>query len=246
MQAFAVLGKRARKSEGGLRTDCVDCPVLKNAVFRRLSTDQAARFNCIFRPARYHKNQIIFFEGGEAEHLFALTAGLVKMVKSLENGRERIMRVLFPGEMFGLEALNETTYPLTAVVLQDSEICSVPCKQFFAFLQENPDISLDMIRFLLSEIEQMRTQVTAMSFKDARGRVAMFVLSLLSPEQKVAAPSFSLTLPLTSHEIGEILELSPETVSRAWNFLRREGLIEKRGRHLVIRDIQGLEGTARH
>ena len=171
--------------------------------------------------------------------------GLVKTVKSLENGKERITRVLFPGDVFGLEALNETTYPLTAVVLQDSEICSVPCNQFFAFLRANPDISLDMIRFLLGEIAQIRTQMTTMSYKDARARVAMFVLSLISPNQTGTAKYCSLTLPLTSHEIGEILELSPETISRAWKFLRRESLIEKRGRHVIIRDLQGLEGAAR-
>lgn len=225
---------------------CADCPILANSLFHKLSTDQAARFGCIFRPAQFRKNQIVFFEGGEANHLFGLNSGLVKTVKSLENGRERITRLLFPGDLFGLEALNESTYPQTAVVLQDSEICSVPCGQFFAFLRANPDISHDMIRFLLSEIAQIRTQMTTMSYKDARARLAMFVLSLLSPEQKSSPQFCSLTIPLKSHEIGEILELSPETVSRTWNFLQQQGLIEKRGRCVTIQDLPGLEETACH
>jgi CRP/FNR family transcriptional regulator len=219
---------------------------MTNAVFQNLSADQTARFACIFRPTNYRRNQIIFFEGGAADHLFALNSGVVKLVKSLENGKERIVRVLFAGELFGLEALSETTYPLTAVVLQDSKICAVPCRQFDAFLHSNPDISLEMIRFLLGEIAKIRRQMTTMSFKDARARVAMFVLSLLSPRQTASAQSCSLTLPLTSHEMGEILELSPETVSRAWSFLRHEGLVEKRGRRLVIQDLSGLQDAARH
>ena len=167
------------------------------------------------------------------------------MVKSLENGKERITRILFPGDLFGLEALNQESYPVTAVVIEDSEICSVPREQFFAFLRSNPDISIDMIRLLVSEIAEARSQMTSMSFKDARMRVATFVLSLISVSEGSASNSCSLTLPLSSQEIAEILELSPETVSRTWHALRQEGLIEKRGRRLFIQDLHALEVTAK-
>lgn len=227
-----------------LKPGCRECPVVSNALLRNLLEEQVARFTCIFRPSHYRRNQVLFFEGGAAQHLFSLRSGLVKMVKSLENGKERIIRIFFPGDMFGLEALSRATYTLTAIVIQDSEICAVPPDQFFAFLRANPDISLDMIRILLNEITQARTQMTTMSFKDARTRVATFVLSLMSSNQVESAKSCFLTLPFTSQEIGEILELSPETVSRAWNALRREGLVEKRGRNLVIQNLQGLEGAA--
>lgn len=228
-----------------LNTGCPDCRVLSSTLFRSLSEEQVKNFSCIFCPTHYHRNQILFFEGGAAQHLFALNVGLVKMVKSLENGKERITRLLFPGDLFGLEALNQESYPLTAVVLEESEICSIPRDQFFAFLRSNPDISLDMIRLLVSEIAEVRSQMTNMSFKDARMRVATFLLSLLSMNEESDANSCSLTLPLTSQEIAEILELSPETVSRTWQLFRQEGLIQKRGRHLDLKDLQALEATAR-
>lgn len=228
-----------------MKGTCPECRVLTSTLFRSLSSDQVRRFSCIFCPTHYRRNQILFFEGGAAHHLFALNVGLVKLVKSLENGKERITRILFPGDLFGLEALNEATYPLTAVVLQDSEICAVPRDRFFDFLRSNPDISLDMVRLLVNEIGELRTQMTTMSFKDARMRVATFLLSLTSPDENAPANSCSLTLPLTSQEIAETLELSPETVSRTWNVLRQEGLIEKRGRRLLIHDLHALEQTAK-
>jgi CRP/FNR family transcriptional regulator, polysaccharide utilization system transcription regulator len=227
-----------------LKASCPDCRVLSTTLFRSLSEEQAKRFTCVFCPTHYRRNQILFFEGGAAHHVFALNVGLVKIVKSLENGKERITRILFPGDLFGLEALNKETYPVTAVVLEDSDICSVPREQFFAFLRSNPDISLDMVRLLVSEIAEARAQLTSMSFKDARMRVATFVLSLISAREGSSPNSCSLTLPLTSQEIAEILELSPETVSRTWHALKQEGLIEKRGRRLVIQDLHALEATA--
>ena len=105
---------------------CNNCPVLKTSLFRALSREQIQRLGCVFRPARYRKNQILFFEGGAAQHLFALHAGLVKLVKSLENGKDRITGVLYPGELFGLEALTEVSYPLTAAKAPQREVCFAP------------------------------------------------------------------------------------------------------------------------
>ena len=224
---------------------CSNCPVLKTSLFGALSREQIQRLGCVFRPARYRKNQILFFEGGVAQHLFALHSGLVKLVKSLENGKDRITGVLYPGELFGLEALTETTYPLTAVTLRDCEICSAPRDEFTVFLQANPEIGLGMVRFLVEELERVRSQVTDMSFKDARMKVATFLLSLITPEAPPTDGGLTLSLPLSRQEISEILELSPETVSRTLSAFRREQLIVARGRHLVIQDRTGLETVAR-
>lgn len=228
-----------------MRPECIHCPVLKSALFRALSSDQVSRLVCVFRPTRYRKSQILFFEGGTAQHLFALHSGLVKMVKPLENGKERITRVLFPGELFGLEALTEAEYPLTAVTLRDSEICAAARDDFVEFLRANTDIALGMIRFLVSEVARVRRQVTDMSFKDPRMKVATLLLSLTSFDAAESNGAPSLTLPFSRQEISEILELSPETVSRTFSAFRRANLIEACGRRVVVRDRQGLQTAAR-
>jgi CRP-like cAMP-binding protein len=222
---------------------CADCPVLKTSLFQYLTPQQIQRVGCAFRPAQYRRNQILFFEGGAAQHLFALHTGLVKMVKSLENGKDRITGVLFPGELFGLESLSDSAYPITAVALRDCEICAAPGEEFSTYLQTNPDLAMGMVRFLVGELERVRTQVTDMSFKDARMKMATFMLSLLSHDAPATAGN--LTLPLSRQEISEVLELSPETVSRTMSAFRREQLVTIRGRQLVIPDRAALEAVAR-
>jgi CRP/FNR family transcriptional regulator len=223
---------------------CANCPVLKTSLFHSLTPEQIQRVGCVFRPARYRRNQILFFEGGSAQHLFALHTGLVKMVKSLENGKDRITGVLFPGELFGLESLTDLAYPITAVALRDCEICAAPREDFATYLQTNPDLAIGMVRFLVGELERVRTQVTDMSFKDARMKVATFLLSLLSHDTPETSGNLSLTLPLSRQEISEVLELSPETVSRTLSAFRREQLVAARGRQLVIQNRASLEAVA--
>ena len=224
---------------------CSNCPVLGTSLFSSLSREEVSRLGCVFRPARYRKNQILFFEGGAALHMFALHAGLVKLVKSLENGKDRITGVLFPGELFGLETLSQPIYPLTAVTLRDSEICAASREEVIIFLQSNPEIALGMVRFLVAEVGRVRTQVTDMSFKDARMKMATFLLSLVASDPTPHNGRATLTLPLSRQEISEILELSPETVSRTLTAFGREELIVARGRHLMIQNLEGLQSAAR-
>ena len=223
---------------------CSNCPVLKTSLFNNMSSDQIQSLGCVFRPARYRRNQILFFEGGIAQHLFALHSGLVKVVKSLENGKDRITAVLFPGELFGLESLTDASYPLTAVALRDCEICAAPREEFSTYLLTNPDIAIGMVRFLVGELKRVRTQVTDMSFKDARMKVATFILSLITSDTPHTNGTVTLTLPLSRLEISEVLELSPETISRTLGSFRREQLVTARGRHLVIQNRAGLESEA--
>ena len=223
---------------------CSNCPVLKTSLFGDMSLDQIQALGCVFRPARYRRNQILFFEGGMAQHLFALHSGLVKMVKSLDNKKDRITGVLFPGELFGLEALTDESYPITAVALRDCEICAAPREDFATYLRTNPEIAIGMVRFLVGELERVRTQVTDMSFKDARMKVATFLLSLVTSDTPVTNGTINLTLPLSRQEISEVLELSAETISRTLSSFRREQLVVARGRHMVIQNRAGLEAVA--
>jgi len=210
-----------------------------------MSIDQIHSLGCVFRPARYRRNQILFFEGGIAQHLFALHSGLVKMVKSLENGKDRITGVLFPGELFGLESLTDASYPLTAVALRDCEICAAPRDEFSGYMRSNPEIAIGMVRFLVEELKRVRTQVTDMSFKDARMKVATFLISLISTDRAAAANGqMKLVLPLSRQEISEVLELSPETISRTFSYFRHEQMVVARGRHLVIQNRAALEAVA--
>jgi CRP-like cAMP-binding protein len=96
----------------------------------------------------------------------------------------------------------------------------------------------------VEELERVRTQVTDMSFKDARMKLATFLLSLITSDTPASNGTVNLTLPLSRQEISEVLELSPETISRTLSSFRREQLVVARGRRLAIQDRPGLEAVA--
>lgn len=224
-----------------MKSECAECPVLRSALFSSLPANQVAHLLCVFRPAHYLKTQVVYSEGGPAHQVFALRSGLIKLIKSLENGKERIVRIVFPGEMFGLETLTESSYALSAINLEDSEICAAAPDELSDVLRRNPEIALGMVRFLVGEVSRARREVAEMSFKDARRKVATFLLSMAPRSNGTHARAASLRLPFSRQEISEILGLSPETISRVFGLLRKERFIEASGRRLTIRDRAGLE-----
>jgi CRP/FNR family transcriptional regulator, anaerobic regulatory protein len=233
----------AKHAEDGLKPECSGCPIIPTALFGDSSNGKAFRFNCAFHRSHVSGNQVLFSEASSAEQVFALRSGLVKIVKSLEDGKERIIRMVFPGALLGLEALSANTHLTSAFVLRDSEICVASRDEFLSFLRVDADIALNMIFLMADEVAQLSSEIINMSFKDARTKVATLLRSLCSRGESNSAGA--LTLPFSSQEIGEILELSPETVSRAWSSFRRDGLIEKHGRKVVILDQEALERAAR-
>ena len=193
----------------------------------------------------YRRNQILFSEGGAAQHIFAVRSGVIKVLKSLENGKDRIVRVLFPGDFFGFESLAQDRYPLTAVVLQDCNLCSAPRDEFCRFLRNNAESALGMIRFLVGEVVRTRNDVADLSFKSARKRVATLLLQLLSDSAAVAERPAAFELPLSRLELGEVLELSPETISRTLHAFENEHLIELHRREVSVRDLARLREASR-
>ncbi len=217
-----------------MRPLCTQCPVLENLLRGLLSSEQLAELTCVFHTAHFQKDQVLSFDGGDARHIFALYSGTVKISKSFENGKSRITRVVQAGELFGLEALESAKYSMTAVAMENCTVCTASRESFLGLFRSHPDIAEALVRCLLGEIEQLRNQLTRMTGRDARCRVAAFLLSLLPAERKVEPEPCTLRLSFSRQEIGEMLDISAESVSRALSHLQQEGLLTARGRRLLI------------
>jgi CRP-like cAMP-binding protein len=240
-----VLKGAQNGSQDDARLACTDCPVIPHGFMRGPLNGQSFPAACIFRRSHVLGSQLLYSETSAADQLFALRSGLVKIVKSLENGKERIIRVIRPGTIFGFEALGPAVHAASAVVLKESRICSVGREEFLTFLRANPESAIHVISILANDVTRFSSEITTMSFKDARTKVATLLCSLIGPEQTPTHNSVSLNLPFSFQEIGEILELSPETVSRSWSILQHEGIIKKRGRKVIVQDFEKLKDSAR-
>lgn len=220
------------------RDDCVLC---EGRLFNGLASDQVCRVRGLIASLSYPARAMLFRERAPADRLFILKSGCVKLATALADGREQILRLALPGQVFGFESLDESSYPYSACALTEANVCAVRHRDMMRILEQDSGISIKMIRVLNGEIEHSRTLIRDLGLKSSTERMASFILSLV-PLRRGASSDFSL--PLTRKEISEMLGLTVETVSRAMSGFQRAGIIRVSRGLICVLDEPRLQALA--
>ncbi len=182
--------------------------------------------------AAFAPGATILTEGDPAVHLFRITSGVVKVSRSLPDGRCQITGFLFPGDFVGL--VPENLYLSTAVAVGRVTATRFPRKKVEQLVALSPLVARLMLRRTCSELVAAQDQMLLLGRKTASEKVASF-LRLIA--QRV--DDDDLTLPMVRADIADYLGLTMETVSRTLTQLRVDGVIQVDRAH--IRIMRGAE-----
>ena len=169
----------------------------------------------------------LYREGGHAQGIFTLRTGMVKLVRSTHDGRPRIVRVLRPGDVIGLEALAGACYDSDAVALTPVTVCRIPLDVIQQLAATSPRLYAQLMNKWQHTLKDAGDWLADLNFGSARQRVASLVLKMRSPDQQDVSMLFS------REDMGAMLDLKFETVSREISRLVREEVIaplDKQGR----------------
>ena len=186
------------------------------------------------------RGDYLFRAGGAFHFFYLLSAGFARSCYVSEDGRERTTGVHLRGDILGLDGVATGTYACDAVALEACEVLAIPYETVIAHCQHNPELAHELHRAFSAEIRNDRNLMLSMSNLSAEGKVASFLLEM---SLRFAARGFSATqlqLHLTRLEIGSMLGLKLETVSRALSRFARLGLITVCLREIVLVDRDGL------
>ena len=190
---------------------------------------------------RYRKpGDYLFRAGGTFQFLYVLNAGFAKSCYVSEDGRERTTGVHFRGDILGLDGVATGSYGCDAVALNACEVLAIPYGTVLARCQHNPDLVHELHRAFSAEIRNDRDLLLSMSNLSADGRVANFLLEMSVRSASRGFSATQLQLHLTRQEIGSMLGLQLETVSRALSHFAKLGLITVCLREIVLLDREGL------
>lgn len=211
------------------RDDCILC---EGRIFNGLASDQVCQVRGLITSISYPARTLLFHVRAPADLLFILKTGCVKLTTALRDGREQILCLVLPGQMFGFDFLHESFYPYSACTVTDVSVCAVRHRDMMHILENDPGVSLRMISMLNGELARSRALIRDLGLKSSTERMASFILSLM-PLRRGLTSDFAL--PLTRREISEMLGLTMETVSRAMTGFQRAGIIRAlRGRVQIL------------
>lgn len=220
---------------------CITCSVRSITLFAGLQPDELAQIQS-FQPAvlRFDPQEVIYHQGTEARYAYTLRQGFIKIVNTLPDGRSHIVQLLRDGDFFGFGGLSGTTYKYSAVALNVVEVCRLPLAELLKLKETHPKIEQEMVRRWLERLHRTEQMLVELGAKKASERLASFLLRWCAGNQ----PNTWVNLPLNRSEIGELLGVTIETVSRFLADWKRQGLITEARGNVQILDPEGLRALA--
>jgi len=209
------------KSAWNGHSDCEGCSIRQSVLFADLVEADFALLHEQIDDLDYPSSAVIYHAGAHGDWLFTLRAGAIKLVRYGSDGNQRILRVLRPGDVCGLEALVRPGYDHTAITLAPTKICRIPRSLIERLNRETPRLQKPLFEHwyaALAEADAWLAELAA-GHADVKTRVARLLLRLRTDE----APGRAIRLSL--EDIGAILGVAPESASRALGLLRRSNLL---------------------
>lgn len=188
---------------------------------------------------RFDRNQRVFGEGDEASELYVVCTGRVAIATRAPDGRESVMALMEPGDLFGdMSLFDGQGRSAEARALEPSELLLVPFAPIRAVFEERPELLWDVVAFLSRRLRATDSSLADAVFLDVTGRTAKRLLEL-------AGPNDEFVLPLTQEELASMVGASRERVNKAISAFVRLGWITQSDRRYRITDRTQLERRAR-
>jgi CRP/FNR family transcriptional regulator, cyclic AMP receptor protein len=192
---------------------------------------------------RYAHGEVLVLQGEVRECLFLIRSGAVGLAVVLPTGREVVVAVLGPGDLFGEAALLERTSPVEARALGPAEVNPLPVAALEAVLDRHPGAASELLRLLASRLHRTAASLEEALAHDVSTRVSNRLRDLAAAHGVIDRDGVRLGLPLTQEELGRMVGASRETVNRVLAALADRGLIRCEGRTYVIPNLEALAGS---
>jgi CRP/FNR family cyclic AMP-dependent transcriptional regulator len=211
------------------------------ALFRGIDPDVVARLTARLAAADFTPGRVIFARGDLGAALYILVEGKVKLGRCADDGRENLLTVLAPPDMFGeLSILDPGPQPWTATAVTDVRAVAVDRFQLQAWIDEYPAIGNRLLRLMARRLRHTTDTLADLAFIDAPARVAKQLLGLA---QRFGTPengSMRVTHDLTQEELAHLVGATRETVNKALSDFRSRGWIRVDGKSVLISDSERL------
>jgi CRP-like cAMP-binding protein len=177
-----------------------------------------------------------FLQGDEANYLYVLTSGQIKLMQSNPNGQQVNLRTIYPWQMFGaLGAVRSdgATYPATAQTLEDSTALAIPSLFLRSMLETRPYLSFDLMTLMTSYIQEMQARYRELATEKVEQRVANALVRLAGQSGIKSDKEAGIELSFSRQDVAEMTGTTLYTVSRLLSDWERKGII-KTGREKII------------
>jgi len=208
-------------------------------IFRNLPVQSVQLVDKRIMRKSYKKGERVISEYEEAQGVFFVHSGIVKLTKQDDEGNEIITCIKKQGEIFAEACLfNEpgTCYPATATMLQDGEVYFLNTEDLEQELLLSPEMAVQIIRYMSGQLRDLTSIMRDIALLDVYMKTIRTLERLAEKFGANRCNKMFIELPITVQEFSTMVGTSRESVSRVFSKLRKDGIIDIKSKTIVIND----------
>ena len=225
----------------------MDTDVLRRApLFASLDDEAFAALTEEITEVNLSRGATLFYEGDPGDQLYFIVSGKMKLGRTASDGRENLVAVMGPGEIFGEMALFDPSPRSTsATAVSETRLDGLKHENLRKVIQRSPEVSAQLLQALARRLRRTNENLADLVFSDVPGRVAKALLDLADRFGRPATDGLLVAHDLTQEELAQLVGASRETVNKALAEFVQRGWIRLEARAVVILDLQRLKQRSR-
>ncbi|MGO4819365.1 Crp/Fnr family transcriptional regulator [Flavobacterium sp. W22_SRS_FP1] len=222
---------------------CEQCIVREFSSLKALNKNELLKLADCKTTRNIKKGEVIFEEGENVNGIFCIKQGICKLTKLSPNGKDHIVKLVSKGELLGQRSLiSEEAVNLSAVALEDMEVCFIPKTEVMGFFDKNNQFSMNVMKTICGDLKESDGHTVDMAQKSVKERLAETLL-YLHGTFGINADN-SLKVQLSRDELASMIGTATESCIRLLSDFNKSGLITLLGKKITLTDISKLKKIA--
>ncbi|MAZ79134.1 MAG: transcriptional regulator FNR [Gammaproteobacteria bacterium] len=198
-----------------LKVRCENCSLKDLCLPRSLNIQELEKLDRVVRTEKIEsKNKSIFKQGESSGSIFAVKSGSIKTFTTARNGDEQILGFHLPGELIGLDGLDNMIHSCSAATLEPTSVCELPIKELNVLCVKMPGLQRQLMNLISNVISGDHEMLLMMAKCDSNQKFSRFIISLTKRYMDRGIAPDQYKLVMTRTDIGNYLGVSKETISR--------------------------------
>lgn len=219
---------------------CEQCIVRQFSSLKALTKDELLRMAECKTSYIIKKGDPIFEEGDMTNGIFCVKDGVGKMTKLSANGKDQIVKLVKAGELLGQRSMiSEEPANLSAVALEDMEVCFVPKTEILRFFNQNNQFSMNVMKTICGDLKEADDHMVSMAQKSVKERLAETLIYL--EDTFGNNEDGSLRIQLSREELAGIIGTATESCIRLLSEFNKNELVDLSGKKITIKNKNQLK-----
>ena len=216
-----------------------------SAVFAGLPAREIDVVAAVAQEQRHRAREYVFMEGDPARWLYVVKTGRVKIVRQSRGGRDVVLEMLGPGEVFGgVAVIERRPYPASAQAVEASAVVCIPAETILALSDRHPSLIREMALLIGRRLRAAHESVKSLAVDPVEARLAARLLRLAESGGTRGPRGVTLPFRLTRQSLADMTGTTVETAIRVVSRWLKQGIVEDVAGRLVIRDVDALRAVA--